>query len=126
VPVVAESVVPDLESSVHVRATPSDMLPFESPSVIEGTPTRTVLPIFQGGSSGNQFRAALWTTTPCTIRIEQPLDTVMYVVKGAADVQLDTGEQVSLVAGDVFALPKGVRSTWRFTEDFEEFVVYAA
>jgi uncharacterized cupin superfamily protein len=121
-----DPVVHDLSSIVHVRATPDDMLPFESASVIEGPPTRTVLPIFQGGSDGNQFRAAFWTTTPCTIRIQQPLDTVMYIVKGAAEVQFEGGATVNLVAGDVLAAPKGVWSTWKFTEDFEEFVVYAA
>lgn len=114
-----------LTAPIQVRPTPDAMLPFHSDSVVEGDPVREVLPVFVAGSSGNQFRGAIWTCTPCTLRFETPIDAVMYVIEGAAEVDFDDGTHWSVQPGDVLAVPCGTWATWRFTAPFKEFVAHA-
>jgi len=110
-----------------VRPSVASMHPYDSDAeVLEGDPTRQILPLFTGGSADNLFIGAIWSTTPCTLRLQSPLDTVIYVIEGTAEVDFEDGRHWDVEPGDVLALPKGAWATWRFTTDFKELVAYGA
>lgn len=110
-----------------LRPSTAAMQPFESESVVlEGDPVREVLPFFTGGSADNTFIGALWSTTPCTLRLQSPLDSVIYVIEGTAEVDFEDGTHWDVEPGDVLALPQGAWATWRFPTDFKELVAYGA
>jgi uncharacterized cupin superfamily protein len=74
----------------------------------------------------NSLEAGLWRTGPSTEDYFFAADEVFLVLEGSVEIDLpDTGETVSLKAGDIGYFDAGTRSVWRFTEPFKKFVVLA-
>ena len=74
----------------------------------------------------NSLEAGLWRTGPSTEDYFFAVDEVFLVLEGSVEIDLpDTGETVSMKAGDIGYFDAGTRSVWRFTEPFKKFVVLA-
>jgi len=74
----------------------------------------------------NALEAGLWRSDPSTEDYVFEVDEVFLVLEGSVEINLpDTGETVSMSAGDIGYFDAGTRSVWRFTEPFKKFVVLA-
>ena len=74
----------------------------------------------------NSLEAGLWRTGPSTEDYFFAVDEVFLVLEGSVEIDLpDTGETVSMKAGDIGYFDAGTRSVWRFTEPFKKLVVLA-
>jgi uncharacterized cupin superfamily protein len=65
----------------------------------------------------------MWRADPVTIDYVFGGDETLHVLRGEADVELDTGEIVHLSPGDIVSFAKGMHSTWRVRSPFEKFFV---
>jgi len=74
----------------------------------------------------NALEAGLWRSGPSVEDYLFEVDEVFLVLEGSVEINLpDTGETVSMSAGDIGYFDAGTRSVWRFTEPFKKFVVLA-
>jgi uncharacterized cupin superfamily protein len=74
----------------------------------------------------NALEAGLWRSGPSTEDYFFAVDEVFLVLEGSVEIDLpDSGETVSMKAGDIGYFDAGTRSVWRFTEPFKKFVVLA-
>lgn len=51
-------------------------------------------------------------------------EEIIYVIEGAVTIELNTGETVTLNAGDVGSFDKGLESTWNFTFPFTKLSMF--
>ena len=80
----------------------------------------------QGAHDESLLVVAFWRVQPATSPLyDVPLgDESGYVIEGAADIELvDTGEVVSLRAGQLYSFRKGTLTRWTILEPFTKFVV---
>jgi len=77
-------------------------------------------------SAENALEAGLWRSDPAVEDYLFAVDEVFLVLEGSVEIDLpDTGETVSMTAGDIGYFDAGTRSVWRITEPFKKFVVLA-
>lgn len=75
--------------------------------------------------SGNGAESGLSRFTEPTdpVRWTLPGRETIFVVEGAARIEIDEGPVLELTAGDIASLPVGARTTWHLTTPFKEFWV---
>jgi uncharacterized cupin superfamily protein len=74
----------------------------------------------------NALEAGLWRSAPSVEDYVFEVDEVFLVLEGSAEIDLpDTGETISMSAGDIGYFDAGTRSVWRISEPFKKFVVLA-
>jgi uncharacterized cupin superfamily protein len=76
--------------------------------------------------NGNLLVVAFWRVQPATSPLyDVPLgDESGYVIEGSATIELvDTGETVSLSAGQLYSFKKGTLTRWTIHQPFTKFVV---
>jgi uncharacterized protein len=94
------------------------------PEIVEGVQVGEFRQV--STAAENSLEAGLWRTGPSTEDYFFAVDEVFLVLEGSVEIDLpDTGETVSLKAGDIGYFDAGTRSVWRFTEPFKKFVVLA-
>jgi uncharacterized cupin superfamily protein len=114
-----------LSAPIVISPDEAPMTPWKGSSVIEGDPAQAISVLFRGGSAGSDVWSSIWSTEPCTLRYTPAADSLMYIIEGDVDVELDDGTTRKVGAGDVVVMPKGVTSTWHIKTFFREFVTYA-
>ena len=103
-------------------ASTEDYVPFEM-TIVEGEPDTHIHVLRDASVGDGVLIAGMWRAGVCTIDYTFGGDETLHVVSGAADVELDSGETVSLVAGDIASFPKGAHSVWRVRSPFKKFFV---
>jgi uncharacterized protein len=94
------------------------------PEIVEGVQVGEFRQV--STAAENSLEAGLWRTGPSTEDYFFAVDEVFLVLEGSVEIDLpDTGETVSMKAGDIGYFDAGTRSVWRFTEPFKKFVVLA-
>jgi len=74
----------------------------------------------------NALEAGLWRSDPATVDYVFEVDEAFLVLEGSVEIDLpDSGETVSLSAGDIGYFDAGTRSVWHISEPFKKFVVLA-
>ena len=77
-------------------------------------------------SAENALEAGLWRSGPSVEDYVFETEEVFLILEGAVEIDLpDTGETVSMSAGDIGYFDAGTRSVWRISEPFKKFVVLA-
>jgi uncharacterized cupin superfamily protein len=77
-------------------------------------------------AADNALEAGLWRSQPAGVDYVFEVDETFLVLEGSVEIDLpDTGETISMTAGDIGYFDAGTRSAWRITEPFKKFVVLA-
>jgi uncharacterized cupin superfamily protein len=77
-------------------------------------------------AAANALEAGLWRSGPSVEDYLFEVDEVFLVLEGSVEIDLpDTGETISMSAGDIGYFDAGTRSVWRFSRPFKKFVVLA-
>jgi uncharacterized cupin superfamily protein len=77
-------------------------------------------------AADNALEAGLWRSDPSVGDYVFEVDEVFLVLEGSVEIDLpDTGETISMSAGDIGYFDAGTRSVWRIGEPFKKFVVLA-
>lgn len=108
----------------HFRsiADSDDYVPYEL-ETISGEPSGAVHWLRdQSGGDGVLF-AGMFRADPSTFAYEFAGDETFHLIDGEIEVQLESGEQVALSAGDIASFPKGTKSTWTVNTPMRKFFV---
>ena len=102
----------------------ADSTDFE-PMMVDGEQVGEAHWLRREGSHGNSHEACLWRTdAPASYEYVFTGDESFLVLEGSVSIELpDSGEQVSLTAGDIATFSAGTQSVWTFTEPFKKFTV---
>jgi uncharacterized protein len=74
----------------------------------------------------NALEAGLWRSGPAVVDYLFAVDEAFLVLEGSVEIDLpDTGETISMSAGDIGYFDAATRSVWRINEPFKKFVVLA-
>jgi uncharacterized cupin superfamily protein len=75
--------------------------------------------------SGNGAESGLSRFTEPTdpVRWTLPARETIFILEGAARIEIDEGPVLELTVGDIASLPAGARTTWHLTTPFKEFWV---
>jgi uncharacterized protein len=92
-------------------------------TIVEGKEDTHVHVLRDVSGGEGQLVAGMWRAGVCTIDYHFAGDETVHVLRGEADVELDSGETVTLRAGDIASFPKGAHSTWRVRSPIEKFFV---
>ena len=108
----------------HFKSTSGteNYVPFEM-NIIEGDGATYVHMLRDVSNGDGQLLAGMWRADPVTIDYVFGGDETLHVLRGEADVELDTGEVVHLSPGDIASFVKGQHSIWRIASSFEKFFV---
>jgi uncharacterized cupin superfamily protein len=96
--------------------------PFEL-DALEGDPNGKVHWLKASGEGEPLLYAGLFTGEPSVFTYTFTGNETFNVLEGEVRVELDNGERVDLVPGDVVVFPKGHRSTWTVKSPFKKFFV---
>ncbi|HEX5467684.1 MAG TPA: cupin domain-containing protein [Gaiellaceae bacterium] len=79
-----------------------------------------------GTAAENALDAGIWRSVATTEDYFFAVDETFIVLEGTVEIDLpETGETISMSAGDIGYFDAGTRSVWRFGEPFKKFVVQA-
>ena len=93
------------------------------PFIVDGEAAGEVHWIRNGGSGGSMLAVGLWKSEPATFPYPFGDDETIHVLEGELDIELASGEVVSLTPGDVVSFPKGTESTWTVRSPFKKLFV---
>jgi uncharacterized cupin superfamily protein len=114
--------MPSLHTS-HADAT--DYVPFMTDHGQEGE----VHWVRTEGSDGVTMKAGIWRAAPGDIPENMPVTFVgsetLFVLEGQLDIDIESGESVSLTTGDIVNFEKGTESVWKLRSPFKALMVIA-
>src|SRR5262249_32272425 len=96
---------------------------FPSEGVLEGEPNPRVHWLRNTSSGQGMLLAAMMRIEPSRIAYTFPGDETFLLTKGELDIELETGETVSVQAGDIASFPKGMKSVWVIKSPMEKFAI---
>jgi uncharacterized protein len=104
-----------------------DYVAFPVEGILEGEPNVRVHWLRDSGSGEGMMLAALQRADPSRLEYVFPGDETFLLLKGEIDIELtETGETVTVRAGDIASFPKGAKSIWNIKSMMEKFVVVCA
>lgn len=93
------------------------------PFIVNGTAVGEVHWIRQTAVGGNTLLAGLWRAEPLTTPYFFGEDEVIHALEGELEIVLETGESVTLTAGDIASFSKGTNSVWTVKSSFKKLFV---
>jgi uncharacterized cupin superfamily protein len=75
---------------------------------------------------GVKVTAGVFAASPGVIRNPVGAVETVVVLEGEVLIELDTGQEVSLGAGDITVLPAGVTATWTFKSPFKQLYILSS
>lgn len=104
----------------NVNASNYEPFPLEA---IDGNPNGKVHWLKASADGEPMLYAGLFTGEPSIFTYTFGGNETFNVLEGEVSVELDSGERVDLVPGDLVTFPKGASSTWTVKAPFKKFFV---
>jgi uncharacterized protein len=114
------------KSHYHASSKTEDYVPVPVEGVLEGEANVRVHWLRESASGEGTLLAGLLRADPSRIAYVFPGDETFLLLKGEVDIELETGETVSVRAGDMASFPRGLKSIWDIKSTMEKFVVVSA
>ena len=102
---------------------PTTFEPFPLSDVVEGDPRGLVHWLRTSGTGDGALMAGIFVGQPSRFNYVFETDETFHVIEGRVTITLESGEAVTLTAGDIASFPKGARAIWEITEPLKKFFV---
>jgi len=107
----------------HSKDSTNEFEPFPLDDVVEGDPQGKVHWLRTEGSTDAALMSGIFTGQPSRFNYVFETDETFHVIEGRVTITLDSGEAVTLAAGDIVSFPRGARAVWDIQEPLRKFFV---
>jgi uncharacterized cupin superfamily protein len=107
----------------HSKDSTNEFEPFPLDDVIEGDPQSKVHWLRTEGSTDAALMSGIFTAQPSRFNYAFETDETIHLIEGRVTITLDSGEAVTVTAGDIVSFPRGARAVWDVQEPLREFFV---
>lgn len=109
----------------HSNIKATDYEPF-SLDAVDGNPNGKVHWLKVSPEGEPLLYAGFFTADPATFTYTFGGNETFNLLEGEVRIELENGDRIDMVPGDVAAFPKGHRSTWTIKSPFKKFFVISA